>query len=94
MNIGIYYAKKMILPPHQVADPYRWFEDLWSEETISYINAENRVSYLFSLNCRKRDKIMDQRFTLDSHYKRVNDTLPVRHGKYFITQRSESYRYN
>ena len=64
-----------------VADPYRWFEDLDSAQTKSWVNAENSVSqpYLEAIPARGSIK---QRLTELWNYERFN--IPVQEGgRYF-----------
>ena len=64
-----------------VADPYRWFEDLDSAQTKSWVNAENSVSqpYLEAIPARGSIK---QRLTELWNYERFN--IPLQEGgRYF-----------
>src|SRR5256714_2719698 len=44
----------------KVADPYRWLEDLDSEETRSWVEAENKLSFAFLGSIPQRDVIKDR----------------------------------
>ena len=64
-----------------VPDPYRWFEDLDSSQTKSWVSAENRLSqpYLEAIPTRRWIK---QRLTELWNYERFN--IPVQEGgRYF-----------
>jgi prolyl oligopeptidase len=65
----------------QVADPYRWLEDLDSDRTKEWVKAQNTISkpYLESIPARERIK---QRLTQLWNYERFD--VPVkRGGRYF-----------
>jgi len=68
----------------QVADPYRWMEDLDGAETKAWVDAENKVTYdyLAEIPCRSRIK---DRLTRMWNYERFG--LPEREGqRYFISR--------
>src|SRR5256714_10837345 len=44
----------------KVADPYRWLEDLDSEETRNWVEAENKLSFAFLGSIPQRNAIKDR----------------------------------
>ena len=42
---------------HKVPDPYRWLEDDTSEETATWVKAENEVTFGYLNNITFRDKV-------------------------------------
>ena len=70
----------------KVADPYRWLEDLDSEETRNWVEAENRLTASFLNEIPARARIKD-RLTKLWNYERFG--TPFREGKnYFYTRNS------
>lgn len=70
----------------KVADPYRWLEDLDSEETRSWVKAENRLTFGFLNEIAARPKIKD-RITKLWNYERYG--APFKEGNnYFYTRNS------
>jgi prolyl oligopeptidase len=68
----------------QVADPYRWLEDLNSAETAAWVEAENKLTqeYLSKIAVRKQ---IHARLTQLWDYERFS--LPVKRGnRYFFTR--------
>ncbi len=65
----------------QVADPYRWLEDLDSDETKAWIEAQNRVTFAYLEEIPQRQKIQD-RLTQLWNYEKYG--TPFRRGnRYF-----------
>ena len=70
----------------KVADPYRWLEDLDSEETRSWVEAENKLTFGFLNEIPARSTIKD-RMTRLWNYERFG--VPFREGKnYFYSRNS------
>lgn len=70
----------------KVADPYRWLEDLDSEETRNWVEAENRLTSSFLNEIPARARIRE-RLTKLWNYERFG--VPFREGKnYFYTRNS------
>lgn len=70
----------------KVADPYRWLEDLDSEETRNWVEAENRLTFAFLSEIPARSKIKD-RLTRLWNYERFG--VPFKEGSnYFYTRNS------
>jgi len=70
----------------KVADPYRWLEDLESEEVSQWVAAQNRLTFgcLESIDGRQR---LSERIRELIDYERVS--LPARRGsKYFFSRNS------
>lgn len=61
----------------EVADPYRWLEDLDSDETRSWIDAQNRVTAAWLRSIPQREEIR-QRLTQLWNYERYG--MPVKEG--------------
>lgn len=73
-----------ILHGIQVADPYRWLEDIDSEQTQSWILAQNQVTFEYLSQISARDSIR-QRITELWDYEKYS--LPIkRNGRYFFTR--------
>lgn len=69
-----------------VADPYRWLEDLDSEDTASWIAAQNAITYPYLERLPKREAIQERLTQLWDHEKYG---LPFnRGGTYFIYRNS------
>ena len=67
----------------EIADPYRWLEDTESEETASWIEAENKVTRAY-LDALPRREALKQRLTELWNYERFG--TPVKRGDtYFYT---------
>jgi prolyl oligopeptidase len=68
----------------KVADPYRWLEDLDSEQTRSWVTAENKVTSAYLSAIPEREEIR-KRLTELWDYERYG--VPTRYGKrYFFTR--------
>ena len=68
----------------QVADPYRWLEDLDSPETRAWVEGQNQVTFGWLSQIASRERIR-QRLTQLWNYERYG--LPhKRGGRYFYTQ--------
>lgn len=66
-----------------VPDPYRWMEDIDSEETRSWVEAQNRLTQAFLDQVPRRDEIK-QRMTELWDYEKFG--IPEEHaGRYFYT---------
>ena len=67
----------------KIADPYRWLEDTDSEQTKSWVKAQNRVTFAYLDKIPARQKI-EERLTKLWNYERYG--LPTkRGGRYFYT---------
>jgi prolyl oligopeptidase len=44
----------------KVADPYRWLEDLDSEETRAWVEAQNKLSFGYLASIPERDALKDR----------------------------------
>lgn len=70
----------------KVADPFRWLEDLDSEETRSWVEAENKLTFGFLSEIPARSKIKD-RMTRLWNYERYG--TPFKEGNnYFYSRNS------
>ena len=70
----------------KVADPYRWLEDLDSEETRAWVEAENKLSFGFLAAIPERNPIKD-RLTKLWNYEKYG--IPFKEGnRYFYTRNS------
>jgi prolyl oligopeptidase len=70
----------------KVADPYRWLEDLDSEETRSWVEAENKLTFAFLNEIPARTRIKD-RLTKLWNYERFG--VPFKEGNnYFYSRNS------
>lgn len=68
----------------QVADPYRWLEDVDSEATRKWVEAQNRVTFAYLGRNPRRERIRD-RLTKLWNYERFG--LPTKRGsRYFYTR--------
>jgi prolyl oligopeptidase len=68
----------------EVADPYRWLEDLDSEETAAWVAAENEVTFGYLESIEERDRIRKE-LTRLWNYERYG--IPFKRGKrYFLTK--------
>ncbi|MDI6402852.1 prolyl oligopeptidase family serine peptidase, partial [Balneolaceae bacterium ANBcel3] len=70
----------------EVADPYRWLEDDLSEDTKSWIHAQNEVTFDF-LNQIPFRQTIEERLTDSWNYERVG--APVQHGDYYYFSRND-----
>ncbi|HKY41858.1 MAG TPA: hypothetical protein VJM50_02080, partial [Pyrinomonadaceae bacterium] len=70
----------------KVADPYRWLEDLDSEETRAWVDAQNRLSFDFLESVPARNPLKD-RITKLWNYEKYG--IPFKEGhRYFYTRNS------
>ena len=70
----------------KVADPYRWLEDLDSEETRTWVEAQNKLSFGFLESVAARTPLKD-RLTKLWNYEKYG--IPFREGnRYFYTRNS------
>jgi prolyl oligopeptidase len=70
----------------KVADPYRWLEDLDSEETRAWVEAENKLTFGFLASIPERNTIKD-RLTKLWNYEKYG--IPFKEGnRYFYTRNS------
>src|SRR5829696_126500 len=70
----------------KVADPYRWLEDLDSEETRNWVEAENKLTFGFLSSIPERNAIKD-RLTRLWNYEKYG--IPFKEGnRYFYTRNS------
>jgi prolyl oligopeptidase len=70
----------------KVEDPYRWLEDMNSEATAQWVQAQNKVTDHFLANIPYRDEIR-QRLKDLWNYERLS--LPVKHGDYYIFRKND-----
>jgi len=70
----------------KVADPYRWLEDLDSEETRNWVEAENKLTFAFLGSIPQRNAIKD-RLTKLWNYEKYG--IPFKEGnRYFYSRNS------
>jgi len=70
----------------KVADPYRWLEDLDSEETRAWVEAENKLTFAFLASIPERNTIKDRLTKLWNYEKYC---CPFKEGnRYFYTRNS------
>ena len=70
----------------KVADPYRWLEDLDSEETRAWVEAENKLSFAYLASIPARTALKD-RLTKLWNYEKYG--IPFKEGnRYFYTRNS------
>ena len=70
----------------KVADPYRWLEDLDSQDTRNWVEAENKVTFAFLESIPSRTAIKD-RLTKLWNYEKYG--VPFKEGnRYFYTRNS------
>jgi prolyl oligopeptidase len=68
----------------KVADPYRWLEDLDSQQTRDWVSAQNRLTSAYLAAIPEREPIR-KRLTELWNYERY--TVPIQHGgRYFFTR--------
>jgi prolyl oligopeptidase len=68
----------------KVADPYRWLEELDSEQTKAWVEAQNRLTFSYLESIPQRKAIRDR---LEELWNFERFGLPrVRKGKYFFTR--------
>ncbi len=64
-----------------VVDPYRWLEDVDSEETLAWVEAQNKVTFAYLESIPERDRIRE-RLTLLWNYPRYG--VPSKEGALYI----------
>src|SRR5690606_16098521 len=64
----------------RVADPYRWLEDQYSEETAKWVEAQNQVTFGYLEKIPFRDKIKD-RLTQLWNYEKMG--APFKKGNHY-----------
>src|SRR5882762_7808832 len=69
----------------KVADPYRWLEDLDSEETKVWVEAENKLTFGYLNEIPARAKIRE-RLTKLWNYERFG--IPFREGRHYFYSRN------
>jgi prolyl oligopeptidase len=70
----------------KVADPYRWLEDLDSEETRNWVEAENKLSFGYLAAIPERNTLKERLTKLWNHEKYG---IPFKEGnRYFYTRNS------
>jgi prolyl oligopeptidase len=70
----------------KVADPYRWLEDLDSEETRAWVEAENKLTFSYLNSIPARTAVKD-RLTRLWNYEKYG--IPLKEGnRYFYTRNS------
>ena len=65
----------------KVVDPYRWLEDTNSEQTKSWVKAQNKVTFAYLDQIPQRKKL-EKRLTELWNYERYG--LPVKRGKHYF----------
>ncbi|HKX54873.1 MAG TPA: hypothetical protein VJN01_02175, partial [Xanthomonadales bacterium] len=70
----------------QVADPYRWLEDLQSPETRAWIEAQNKVTFAWLEQIPQRDALK-KRLTELWDYERIG--VPVKGGDRYFYLRND-----
>ncbi|MCH9681107.1 MAG: prolyl oligopeptidase family serine peptidase [Deltaproteobacteria bacterium] len=70
----------------KVEDPYRWLEDLDSDATRAWVEAENAVTFAHLGTIEERDAIR-KRLTALWDYERWG--VPARHGKRYVVSRND-----
>ncbi len=71
---------------HEIADPYRWLEDLDSEETAAWVAAQNEVSFGFLREIPIREALR-ARLTKLWNYEKY--TAPSEHGGRYFYRRND-----
>ena len=70
----------------EVADPYRWLEDVDSPETLQWVDAENQLTFRY-LNAIPQREAVRRRLTELYNYERYSAPLQVR-GRVFYAYNS------
>ena len=67
----------------EVPDPYRWLEDIHSDETLSWIRDQNKITFDYLKGLKQR-KPLAERLTQLFNYEKFG--IPVeKAGRYFYT---------
>ncbi len=69
-----------------VADPYRWLEDLDSEETARWVDAQNEITYGYFEKSKFREKI---RASLTERWNYTRFGAPLRSGGLYIYKKND-----
>ena len=69
-----------------VADPYRWLEDLDSDETQKWVGAQNQLTFGYLASIPEREAIR-RRLTALWNYERYG--LPEKHGDRYFIERND-----
>ncbi len=95
------FCQKNIIPPypttaqinqvdeyfgHEIADPYRWLEDMNSEDTKTWVEAENKVTQEYLSQIPFREKLKSRLAEL-WNYERYYD--PEKHGDYYLYYKND-----
>ncbi|HSG27773.1 MAG TPA: prolyl oligopeptidase family serine peptidase, partial [Candidatus Krumholzibacterium sp.] len=70
----------------EIADPYRWLEDDYSEETLAWVEAQNRVTFRYLESLPQRQRI-NSRLTELQDYERYS--LPYKVGGYYVFMKND-----
>lgn len=70
----------------EVKDPYRWLEDDTSEETATWVKAQNEVTFGYLKSIPYRDKVL-QRLEKVYNYERLS--APFREGDYYYFYKND-----
>lgn len=70
----------------QVADPYRWLEDDYSEETKAWVKAQNEVTFKYLANIPFRQKWLD-RLVETNNYPKYSS--PFRNNEYYYFYKND-----
>jgi len=70
----------------EVADPYRWLEDLSSTETVKWVDEQNKVTFGYLEKIPFRTKLKARLTQLDNFPKYFP---PVRRGEYFFFSKND-----
>ena len=70
----------------QVSDPYRWLEDDLSEETASWVESQNQVTFAYLNQIPFRDQIKSRIEKL-WNYEKVGS--PTKHGNYYYFYKND-----
>jgi len=70
---------------HKVPDPYRWLEDLDSDKTRAWVEAQNEITFDYLATIPEREAIR-KRLTELWDYERWG--VPSRHGKRYVVSRN------
>ena len=70
----------------EVKDPYRWLEDDMSEETASWVEAENAITFSYLNSIPFRDRIRER---LEEVYNYERVYAPFKRGEYYYFYRND-----